>query len=1763
MKRKIQKLNRNTSENSPSKTRSSVTQPLIEDLPTSSSDFPIQGNWADDEVDYDEDIRPLSVSSQNDDDENGDDEETGDEETEDEGDETEDETIPDVSAQLPASAPVSVPTLAPTLAANKARAKGKISKTQAKAASHPITHGQVSPSLDPAVVAAITANPALVVQQLLPLFQNNGLLAAPRQATAPASIQIVNTSQVQMLSKIDYASVQQFEKYVKQQFASGLMKTSDDMHKLIDQTQYWYINVYMKQYKNEKGIYEWEHEPDHHWKSLDHLEFFRRLYLSLPESVKSTAKHRQVSTLDDLKQIPLDTLFQSDPAFLARRIQDISRARGYTEFVKEMPEAEQTKVIVDYRKFLHQKGEAFQVLAKMMDQANKGEPFKTLETFCKVWVNQMTQAHIIIRHAAIFNAFGTTNATSSRDNRGKSKGNGDASGKAKSHQQSTSSGNAIPQEHASRVVVCNVCGRNNHKAPTCVYSLAKHPDVNTERGVPFKDSSIGKKYFAKFNVNHLLAKKDLTFDEASQSNTSGFQWPSDLYDGRHNTVIATGKPPVSSSSSAGGAKRSHPHGKSNHGNKRHKGEVNNYDTYSMHIDDKHPQFYTTLAGNYHRSYLASIPNVHASDNFDTCLPGIIYAANPNVETLSNSSLPSFPCDYLPDTGALQDNYINGETAAWLDSQGVQASGCNGQICSGVDTNLCVSCSSRYNFYIVFINRLTNKKESIRIDAKLLVNSPYTLILGRPTLLKHNIIAKNISHFSSGNENEASSVASPHHKMMATSSPPANTGTMVNPLSKLSDLNKQIYTKAQLLTPEPDHDYIPPDMDIEMPWDRNVSLKDKDLISLITFEGSPQFVNDMKRLCADYIDIFSCELLPEPALLPPMELEVDKAKWHVDKHRGPARTQSTDNQLETIRQVNKMVKARVVAPSQATEYSQVLLTPKPGGKKRFCIDFRQLNLCCVSMGWPIPNIEHMIHRLGQNRSKFFGVLDLTSGYYQAPLSESSRIFTAFICVLGLFEWLRVPMGLKGAPSYFQQVMAAIVLVGLIYVICEIYIDDVIIYAPTEIEFLKRMEQVFQRFRKHKLTFNPEKVRLGLSRVEYVGHVLDDTGLSFTREKLSEVADFPKPTTAKTLLSFLGLAGYFRRHIRNYAATEHPMRQMLAEYKRSKRLTWTPEGEASYEALKKAICDCPKLYFPNTQGDVFLHTDASDYGIGAYLFQLVDGEEQPVAFLSRSLHKEQLRWSTPEKECYAIFLSFEKFKHLIQHIKFTLRTDHKNLTYLNLAGSDKVMRWKLLIQQYNFDIEHIPGKDNIVANGMSRFCPMDSSETDPDILCLAADFTIPKDKYRIISSFHNGNIGHFGVERTYNKIAAHHEPWQYMREHVRRFIKRCPCCQKMSVLKVPILTHPFTNSTYTPFERIQVDTVGPLPKDEYNNEYIIVCRDTFTRAIGLYAAPDTSAKHAARMLLQFIGNLGCPSQIQSDNGSQFVNGLIDEFIKLLGCENLHTLAYSKEENAIVERANKEVLRHLRNLIFDKRIIPIWSDVLPLVQRIIMNEPIEHLGVSPAQLLYGNAIDLDRGIFLPHLPRDEEGREIVLSEWSAKMLKSQAILLQLAEKRQRHHDLKHALANHVFVPTTFPINSYVLAEYPDGAMGKRPPTKFHPKLKGPFRVVNHNGSEYTVQNLVTNAYEKYHSKALRPFVYDDELVNPRDVAMRDNDEYVIEAILAHDGDPKQLRTLKFLVKWLGYPDSENTWEPWKTLRLTQQLHLYLRANGLQRLIPKNLEE
>jgi len=366
---------------------------------------------------------------------------------------------------------------------------------------------------------------------------------------------------------------------------------------------------------------------------------------------------------------------------------------------------------------------------------------------------------------------------------------------------------------------------------------------------------------------------------------------------------------------------------------------------------------------------------------------------------------------------------------------------------------------------------------------------------------------------------------------------------------------------------------------------------------------------------------------------------------------------------------------------------------------------------------------------------------------------------------------------------------------------------------------------------------------------------------------------------------------------------------------------------------------------------------------------------VAFISKKLVKSQLAWTVPEKEAYAIYYAFRKLDYLIRDVRFVLQTDHKNLTFINDDTSAKIRRWKMFLLEFMCDIEHIPGKTNIIADGFSRFVHFPEKEEKKNIEREDIDFSetilaglidpfeLPQKYHNMIAKVHNSNVGHFGVDRTYEKCKKAHGVWEYMREHIKAFIRKCPCCQKMSRLKIPIHTHPFTTAAYAVFERVAIDTIGPLPEDVDGNRYIIVIIDCFSRYLKLYPAKSVDAVSAVKALLQWVGTFGPPSQIISDNGSQYVNQLIDEFLKVIGTEHVLTMAYSKEENAIVERVNKEVMRHLRAILFEKGLKDKWSWVYPLVERIINSEVHETIRVSPAQLVFGNMIDLDRGLCLPH--------------------------------------------------------------------------------------------------------------------------------------------------------------------------------------------------------
>ena len=316
------------------------------------------------------------------------------------------------------------------------------------------------------------------------------------------------------------------------------------------------------------------------------------------------------------------------------------------------------------------------------------------------------------------------------------------------------------------------------------------------------------------------------------------------------------------------------------------------------------------------------------------------------------------------------------------------------------------------------------------------------------------------------------------------------------------------------------------------------------------------------------------------LTPPFAIKVDDKKWNA--LRGninlPSRKQSHDKNEEIRRQCELLLKLKVITYSKANRYSQVHLVEKQQSKTwRMCIDYVLLNSVCDSEGWNLPNIKELLDRLGRAHPHYFAVMDLTSRYHQAPLEDNSRKYTAFMTFMGIFEWTRVPMGLKGAASYFQMVLATIVLVGLMYISCELYIDDIIVHGSDETNFINNLRAVFIRLRNHNVTLNPKKCKFGLESVEYVGHTIDRTGIHFSREKLDKVAQITKPLVMKELRSFLGLASWFRDHIPNFAAIAKPLYDMLGEYETKRKLTWHQESEQAFENLKLALNNCPKLFF----------------------------------------------------------------------------------------------------------------------------------------------------------------------------------------------------------------------------------------------------------------------------------------------------------------------------------------------------------------------------------------------------------------------------------------------------------------------------------------------------------------------------------------------------------------------------------------------------------
>jgi len=973
------------------------------------------------------------------------------------------------------------------------------------------------------------------------------------------------------------------------------------------------------------------------------------------------------------------------------------------------------------------------------------------------------------------------------------------------------------------------------------------------------------------------------------------------------------------------------------------------------------------------------------------------------------------------------------------------------------------------------------------------------------------------------------------------------------------------------------------------------------------------------LCTEYIGIFGRALNPQAALVPPMEIIVDDEKWFVRGNQLPPRTMNTTKQVEVARRTAELVEQGVIRPYIGSAWSQVVLATKPGGGWRFTNDFRRLNDCTKTQSWPIPKISDMIDRLGAKRANYFATLDLKDGYFQTPLSATSAVYTCFTTFGGMYVYDRVPQGLSGAGSSFQHTMVAVIFAALIYIILEIYLDDCIVHDEGKgfKQFLTNLGKTFKQMQLHRLILNPDKAVLGVPQTCFVGHTIDKSGKHYTRERLDSVLEIERPEFGKGLKSFLGLATWFSEHVRDFSTKTRILQQYVHDYEHTKnrKIPWTKEGIDAFEQIKKEINECVKLSFYNPNLPLFLNTDASDYGIGGYLYQVdEDGKHIPIGFMSRLLTPTQMRWSTFEKEGYAIYAAVMKFYHVLGDKYFTIVTDHKNLTYIRDSGSPKVMNWKYELMPFNFGLYYGPGSENVVADGFSRLLTVDENvlraakglaprvseqlnsmwesvdydnkwnydgrwSSLPSISQLPEHFAslreqsveslanvtqrlpLTREVDQWIRAVHNSTVGHVGSELTRSRLEKQGHIWNGMRAYIRQAIAECPCCQKMSQIKPAIHVPPTTLAAYAPMVKISMDTIGPLDEDENGFKYVLVIIDHFTRWVELYATRTVSAEEATPLLLSYFGRYGFAETVSTDGGTQFCNELVQSLLKAVGSHHVQCTPHSKEEMGMVERQNKEVLRHLRALIYERNSLRKWSSIdLPLVQRIINAMVNKITKASPASLLFGNALDLDRGILLTESQLESTPTK-PLAKHISDMIKKQSELIARAQTLQSETDQYHVAQRSLKGPATeYPVGSYVLESFPDGAPTKGSTLgKLYPPLAGPFRVVCYTGTRYTVANLLTGKAHNVHVTRLRDFRYDAASTTPLEAAKRDDHQHTVEKIIKHRGVPTNKTKMTFLVRWAGFGPDTDTWEPWKELRTVEALHTYLRSKGMPQLIPK----
>ena len=654
-------------------------------------------------------------------------------------------------------------------------------------------------------------------------------------------------------------------------------------------------------------------------------------------------------------------------------------------------------------------------------------------------------------------------------------------------------------------------------------------------------------------------------------------------------------------------------------------------------------------------------------------------------------------------------------------------------------------------------------------------------------------------------------------------------------------------------------------------------------------------------------------------------------------------------------LDKLIADGIIIPISHSDWAAPIVPVLKENHKemRICASFKALNKQIQCDRYPLPKIDELLSVIG--RGQIFSKIDLKNAYLQIPVEEKSQEYLVINTHKGLFKYTRLPFGLSSSPGIFQRFISQ--LLSSIEGVAA-YMDDIVVSGATKEEHDERLKKVLDLLQSHNVQINKSKTFLNMDNIEYLGFNISGQGIKPSPRKVQAILDAPCPTSVAEVHSFLGMVTFYCKFVKNFSTKSAPLYDLL---KKGVKFRWTKIEQNAFQGIKQDFADSKLLANFDGESPLIGEVDASPVGVGCVLLQEINGQEKPIYFASKKLTNAERKYSQLDKEGLALVFAVKRFRYFLLGRKFEARTDHKPL--LGLFGRDKpvphnanarIQRWALLLSQYDFDLIHKPGKENVIADALSRLPVEDEfkSGTPAEYVKLIECCDFEEISFNVIKQYtskdvvlsflvkclklgwpNENNVSLIEYSNVKEDLSLHNEVvlyrnrvvipvelrckvlnhllnghnginamkaearkwvwWPKMDQDIAEVTRNCNVCFK-NYKQTPATTLSWP-SAGKPWSRLHIDYAGPI-----DGKYFLIVIDSFSKFLDIQFSSLATSAVTIGHLRKTFSNFGLPEIIVSDNAPNFVSQEMESFFQKNGIKHICPAPYNPASNGLAERA-----------------------------------------------------------------------------------------------------------------------------------------------------------------------------------------------------------------------------------------------------------------------